>query len=393
MRSAFRRRLTSQGRSESVPLLSACLIARDEAAHVADCLRSLADLVDEVVVVDTGSQDGTVALARAAGARVFRVPWRGSFAAARNESLRRARGRWVLYIDADERVVAGSRRDLESLLTDPQLVACTVRFRPVTGYTRYRERRLFLRHPRIRFEGVIHETIGPSLQRVATADGLSIGSSEVAIDHLGYDGDLARKHRRNLPLLRRRLAGDPLHVYSWHDLGCALEALGDEAGAESCFCSGIEVVRGKRVPAETDLLPFVDLARLRERHGDDVGPLLEEAGERFPGHPLLLWLEARHLVGRGLHEEAMPGLERLAAIDARSFCDAGIAFEQRILTELCHEALGSSCWALGRFAAAAAWYARAAAAAPERLDYRVKAELAASRAATPERHQPPSTQS
>lgn len=369
-------------------LLSACLIVRDEAAHIGDCLRSLAGLVDEVVVVDTGSRDDTAALARAAGARVFQARWRGSFAAARNASLRRARGRWALYLDADERVVAGSRRDLEELLGDPQLVACTVAFRPVTGYTRYRERRLFRRHPAIRFEGVIHETIGPSLAQLVAAEGLRIGSSDLAIDHLGYDGDLGRKHRRNVPLLRRRLAADPLHVYSWHDLGCALEGLGDEAGAEACWRRGIEIVRGRPLPAETDLLPFVDLLRLRQRRGEDVGALLAEGRERFPASPLLLWIEARELVARGHHGDALPRLARLAALDAGSFCDAGIAFEQRILTDLCYEALASCCWALGDFAAAAEWFGRAADAAPERLDHRLRARLAASRAAATDRVEP-----
>jgi hypothetical protein len=366
--------------SAARPLLSACLIVRDEAAHVGDCLRSLAGLVDEAVVVDTGSRDDTAALARAAGARVFESRWRGSFAAARNESLRHARGDWILYLDADERVVTGVRHELEGVLSDPQLAACTVAFRPVTGYTRYRERRLFRRHPAIRFEGVIHETIGPSLARLA-AEGLRIGSSDVAIDHLGYDGDLGRKHRRNVPLLRRRLAGDPLHVYSWHDLGCALEALGEEAEAEACWRRAVDIVRAKPVPAETDLVPFLDLLRLRQRRGEDVGALLGEALQRFPGSPLLDWMEARELIARGLHGAALPRLERLASFDAGSFCDAGVAFEQRILTELCCEALGLCCWALGRFAAAAAWYERAAQAAPERLDYRLKAQLAASRAA------------
>ena len=377
--------------SDARPLLSACLIVRDEAAHLGDCLRSLASLVDEAVVVDTGSRDDTAALARAAGARVFESRWRGSFAAARNESLRHARGDWILYVDADERVVSGTRHELEGVLSDPQLAACTVAFRPVTGYTRYRERRLFRRHPAIRFEGVIHETIGPSLTRLAAAEGLRTGSSDVAIDHLGYDGDLARKHRRNVPLLRRRLAGDPLHVYSWHDLGCALEGLGEEAEAEACWRRAIEIVRAKPAPAETDLLPFLDLVRLRQRRGEEVLALLAEALQRFPGSPLLDWMEARDLVARGLHGEALPRLERLARLDAESFCDGGVAFEQRILTELCHEALGLCCWALGRFAEAAAWYERAARAAPERLDHRLKAQLAASRAA-PNRTQPRTAQ-
>ena len=87
------------------PLLSAVLIARDEAEFLGGCLESLSGIVDEVVVVDTGSVDETPDIARRFGAVVVHHPWREDFAEARNVSLDRATGRWILYIDADERLV------------------------------------------------------------------------------------------------------------------------------------------------------------------------------------------------------------------------------------------------------------------------------------------------
>ncbi len=91
-------------------LLSACVIAKDEAASLPRCLGSVKDLVDEVVVCDTGSTDDTVAVAEAAGARVVRGTWPGSFAEARNAALAHCQGTWVLAIDADEEAVADGPR-------------------------------------------------------------------------------------------------------------------------------------------------------------------------------------------------------------------------------------------------------------------------------------------
>ena len=76
------------------------MIVKNEEAHLAGCLGSVADLVDEIVVVDTGSTDATAAVASRFGARVYPFHWVDSFAAARNESLRHARGDWIFWLDA-----------------------------------------------------------------------------------------------------------------------------------------------------------------------------------------------------------------------------------------------------------------------------------------------------
>src|SRR5581483_8644381 len=81
------------------PRVSLTMIVKDEEANLPACLQSVADLVDEVIVVDTGSTDATVAVAQRLGARVHHFPWVDSFAAARNESLQHATGEWVLWLD------------------------------------------------------------------------------------------------------------------------------------------------------------------------------------------------------------------------------------------------------------------------------------------------------
>src|SRR5262249_6353861 len=96
--------------------VSLCMIVKNEEHHLPDCLRSAADLFDEVIVVDTGSADRTREVAAHFGARVFDLPWPDSFGAARNESLRHATGRWVLWLDADDRLDEDNRAKLRSVL-------------------------------------------------------------------------------------------------------------------------------------------------------------------------------------------------------------------------------------------------------------------------------------
>ncbi|MGO9882155.1 MAG: glycosyltransferase family 2 protein, partial [Solirubrobacteraceae bacterium] len=98
-------------------MLSGALIVRDESRVLSDCLASIREIVDEIVVVDTGSVDDSVEIARRYGARVIHHPWRDDFAQARNAALDAARGEWILYIDADERLSGGDRASVEQLLT------------------------------------------------------------------------------------------------------------------------------------------------------------------------------------------------------------------------------------------------------------------------------------
>ena len=93
--------------------LSLCLIAKNEEALLPGCLESVRGHVDDIVLVDTGSTDRTMAIAREAGATVLERPWDDDFSAPRNLAARHARGEWILMLDADERLAPGAGRALE----------------------------------------------------------------------------------------------------------------------------------------------------------------------------------------------------------------------------------------------------------------------------------------
>ncbi len=291
--------------------IAAALIVRDEARHLPACLGALQDIVDEVVVVDTGSQDSSVEICRSFGATVLQQPWRDDFSQARNTGLDAAGTEWILYIDADERI--DLQGDLRQALEDPGIVAARVGFRAASGLTPYLEYRLFRNRADLRFRGAIHETVLPDVHRIVREESARIIDAPIFIEHLGYEGDLTAKHVRNLPLLRKAIKSDPERPYLWHALGEAELALGDAAAAEIAFRQGLAVVRAGE-PSPGDALAYSDLLALHfsdDTELMDAAALVDEALERHPSDPLILWWAARQRVAESRWDIACRYLEDL----------------------------------------------------------------------------------
>ncbi len=357
-------------------LLTAALIVRDEERNLGACLSSLGQVVDEVVVVDTGSTDDSVAVARSHGAHVHREPWSGDFSRARNVALDRAAGDWILYIDADERLRPVARASVEGLLADPDPVAFRMLLHPFRHSTPYREYRLWRSDPRIRFRGVIHEKVMPAIHEVAAADGRAIGDCDLALDHVGYDGDQARKHRRNLPLLRAQLAAEPDNVFNWRHLGAVLAALGETAEAERALWRAVELTRTANGAGLHGRLAYADLVRMLHERGEDVRDLADEALERYPNDWLLVWIKARLEIDAGRHEAALDLLDRLAQVDVAGLPDAGVAYDERLFGAFAHASRGLCLLRLGRYREAAAAYREAERCEPANPEHGVKARVA-----------------
>jgi hypothetical protein len=364
-------------------LLSAALIVRDEERFLGACLASLAGIVDETVVVDTGSTDGTREIALRSGARVGDFPWRDDFAAARNHALDLARGQWILYIDADERVRPFPPQRLRRQLEDQGLVGARVLLHPRPRFTPYRELRLFRNHPTIRFRGVIHENIWPALDAYRALRGGAIGESDLVVDHEGYEGTQDGKHARNLPLLRRALAEDPSRVFCWCHLASIHLSLGEAGPAEEAWRSALAVVRRKRWLIAEDSLPYAGLIGLALADGRPADDLLSEARERFPGNLQLRWLQGRALMQAGGWREAIALIEDVAARGASGDFAHDLAYDERLFTVQSWEALGACHFKLGQYGESARYFGLAASHAPEKLEYRVKRALAARLAGGP----------
>ncbi|MDA8345558.1 MAG: glycosyltransferase [Thermaerobacter sp.] len=215
-------------------LLSLVMIVRDEEEQLPGCLASAQEAVDEIIIVDTGSSDRSVAIAEGFGAHVLCAQWNNDFAAARNVGLSAAKGRWVLVMDADERFEGDPQR-LRRLLAKTTAVGMEVPIRNEIGDGRidlHSTLRVFRRLPGVRFERRLHEQVLPSL--LAVAKGRRIVTAPFSLRHLGYAPDVVerkRKRQRNLELARAEVAANPLDPFAAFNLGVEYTAAGDpEAG-------------------------------------------------------------------------------------------------------------------------------------------------------------------
>ncbi len=213
---------------------SLTMIVKNEGATLGHCLASVRDLVDEIIVVDTGSGDNTQDIARQHDARIFDLAWPDSFAAARNESIRHATGQWLLWLDGDEFFDETNRAKLRQLLADlsDDNAAYVMQQRSGTtsgSATIVDQVRLFRNHPRIRWDYRVHEQILPSVRKA----GHVVRSTSIAIEHSGYL-DPALRHKkleRNLRLLHMDQTERPEDPFTLFNLGWAFADLGrwDEA--------------------------------------------------------------------------------------------------------------------------------------------------------------------
>ena len=348
------------------------MIVRNEERFLEECLKSIKNAVDEIVIVDTGSTDRTKEIASSFGARIFDFPWNGDFAAARNKAISHSRGEWILYIDADERLRPADKSYINKILSDPGKVGYTVRFHPVIGYTAYREYRIFRNDPRIRFEGVIHESMVQSLNAVEKSDGLVIGKADLTIDHTGYEGDMTRKHARNMPMLERQIENDPGRIYLRWQLGISRMGLGDEDGAEKAWKDAIGIIRAKKNVTHEDSHPYYEMIRLKIHRDEDPWELLSEALGLFPRNYLLIWTRAKILMHGGRFEEAVPVFEFLASIAPDKLEGESLAYNAEIFGELTYEPLAACYFKLGKFSESEKYYSLATECAPENQEYRTK---------------------
>ncbi|MGB4780540.1 tetratricopeptide repeat-containing glycosyltransferase family 2 protein [Candidatus Methylomirabilis sp.] len=194
--------------------LSLCMIVKNEEANLGRCLESVKGVADEIIIVDTGSTDRTVGIARQYGAKIFSHQWNEDFAAARNVSLQSAASDWILVLDADEALAEEDQGRLRALLRQDGPTAYLLNIVSPVNDRRSSHAvinafpRLFRNHPEIRFEGRCHEQVSPSIARI----GGTVSPSEIRVHHRGYHGlwvDLPAKRQRNIRLLSKQLVDHP----------------------------------------------------------------------------------------------------------------------------------------------------------------------------------------
>jgi glycosyltransferase involved in cell wall biosynthesis len=365
-------------------LLSAAIIVKDDAEHLDACLTSLRGLVDQVVVVDTGSSDGSIAVAEQHGALVTREPWHDDLAAPRNRALDLAAGKWILSLDADERVRGDLDAVRERLRDDDGSVGFRVRCAPRVGWTPVREHRLWRNRVDIRFAGHVHETVVPAIGAAAGAGDLRVDPLDpVTIHRVGEDRDHPATRGRLERMLLTELVRRPDRARVYDDLALLYEAAGDSERAVETWKRGVAVARVRHFSDPDDRLLHLDLVNhllARELIDVDLEALVEEARAAYVRTPTLELAAARLAFATGRPRDALEPLEWLVGLDDDDIIATGASYDERVFGEWSWGLIGLCRFALGDDEAAADAFRRAERYAPGDASYVVRRRLAEARA-------------
>lgn len=200
------------------PRISCCMIVKNEEAFLGRCLSSVAPFVDEIIIVDTGSEDRTVEIARAFTEKIYFHPWENDFSKHRNQSISYATGNWILQIDADEELAPGGGDAIRKAIGEaaPDVNFLMVNITDIDQQGRPRATwnfpRVFRNGVGIHYEGIVHNQV--------VGKGIAVPCA-ATIWHYGYYLDeekMEAKRKRSIPLLLKQLEEDPENVFALYNL-------------------------------------------------------------------------------------------------------------------------------------------------------------------------------
>ncbi len=227
--------------------ISCCMIARNEEEFIASAIGSVKDLADEIIVVDTGSDDRTASVARACGAKVYHALWTDDFSAARNASLAGATKEWILILDADESIASDDHGRIRELIARYPDSAFLFEQRTYSnnssifgwkrideesdvnhgalGYFSNRQVRLFRNDGAIRYRGHVHENVEHDLRD----NGISMSNVDIVVHHYGRleaSDRVSRKSMLYLSLGKDKLSHDPENTKYIYEIASQLLEIG-----------------------------------------------------------------------------------------------------------------------------------------------------------------------
>lgn len=271
--------------------ISACVIVKNEAANLLAWLNCMQQVADEIIIVDTGSTDDTIAIAKNAGAKVYDFPWINDFAAAKNYALAKAKGKWIIFMDADEvftpETIANVRPLLQKFNAFPKVVGFCCRLINIEKEAPHRVRsyvtqiRIFKNNKGIKYVGKLHETLDiPQGYKIEL-------TKQVEINHTGYSSEvIAPKLQRNLDMLLRNIAANDGRISTMQQrylmdcyYGLKQYEKAIEHGKQAIAINADDISVGHNLHVYTTLISLYQLA---ERDEADIEALLAEAIAYLP---------------------------------------------------------------------------------------------------------------
>ncbi|WP_187820784.1 glycosyltransferase [Pasteuria penetrans] len=296
--------------------LALCMIVKDEASIIAECLESAQSVVDEIVVIDTGSTDDTIAISRSYGANVFHDPWRNDFSRARNLAKENATSDWIMWLDADEILDKAAHTELRKkmdrgLQTHKNLEGIYLKILNYLNSVDEEEKetehilinsslRMVKNRPQYRFVGRVHEQILPSI--TTGNPEVVIGEIDVKIHHRGYlysrINDKA-KIERNKKLIQISLQEEPHNAFHWYNLGVEFFRNREFAEALVTFQKSMELQHPNESLCYTHLRKYELVCLEALGKENELIEQTEETLRLFPDFTDIYHIKANYLIKKG----------------------------------------------------------------------------------------------
>jgi glycosyltransferase involved in cell wall biosynthesis len=266
------------------PKISLCMIVKNEEHCLRRCLDSVRDYVDEMIIVDTGSTDHTVEIAKSYHAQLYHHPWENDFSKHRNQSLAYATGDWILQLDADEELFPDDGSRLKDIVRQGGADCYHCRFYDIkkdgTIHGIFYLVRLFRNGLGMGYERKVHNQL--------VTQG-TVAYSPIRIRHYGYDltaEQMEAKHLRTTTLLQEALANDPEDAYSIYQLSSSFSMHREFDKAVAYGEMALDFMRRKQLKNSYFLIVFHTVARAYYAQGrtDDAERICLEALDFYPMH-------------------------------------------------------------------------------------------------------------
>lgn len=330
-----------------MPTVTACFLTRNERASIGRAVASVKGVVDEVIVADTHSPDGTAEAAAAAGAVVVPFQWGDDFAAGRDFTISKARGDWVLWMNGSEELAAGSGDVLRGCVARDEAFAFFVRIRRAGATAasagpeaETADVRLFRRRPDLPrlFVGRLHPHFAPDVVAAVQSQGRQVLPSDlVLLHHADASLPAESKLRFNARLLELELDERPGQLHYLIEYGRTLLALQDPKGEEVLRRAAAHVAGLRDAPSPPAAKVQVLLNYVMNRPADVTPWPLSYADARglaarwFPDSPNVLWTLAEQSFRRRDYNDAVIHLRRLLELGRTGGYDRSNRFDPRML--------------------------------------------------------------
>ena len=327
------------------------MIAKDERDCIGRCLASVKDVVDEIIVVDTGSKDGTQGICGAHGATVLEFPWNGSFADARNFGLSQASGDWIFFLDADEEVDEADRHKVREVFSFADRSVVNIHLVNYYGKEVDDKKVLEIAHPRLfrnhiglRFIGNIHEALNvhdviPDEQTDAFID--------AKVHHYGYMDDVVvRKEKisRNLKLLEADLKAGGSPQWTHYNIATEYARLQQYERAYQHVNQAILHFLQQQLMPPSLVYRLKYSILINTGSWDGAWPGIERAIQLYPDYVDLHFYMGFILLQKEKYPEALAALERFTELgegNLKHLVTRGFgSFQAWYLKGICYEKLG-----------------------------------------------------